>query len=108
MEDVRAACENAKQHGRGGALHSVDWLLTIARLLLWLREGRLSSKSEAADWAYGHAHGAWREFLPQAKRLRLNPSLAAAPEVQRWLDSLTDPIRQACAELEHEIAQPRG
>ncbi len=101
--DVWKTCKSMKQHGRGGSLHSVDWLLTAARLLLWLKEGRLSSKSEAADWGYLHARGAWRELLLQAKQVRLNPSMADRPEVRCWLEALTGTIRDACEEVEHEL-----
>jgi len=100
LQEVQDACDSARAHGRGGTLHSVDWLLTAARLLLWLREGRLSSKSEAAEWGRIHARGAWREHLARARELRLDPALAADPEVQRWLAALTGPIQQAREELE--------
>jgi hypothetical protein len=32
LGNVRMACQTMQQHGRGGSLHSVDWLLTAARL----------------------------------------------------------------------------
>ena len=102
LEDVQRACETMRAHGRGGSLHSVDWLLTAARLLLWLRQGRLCSKSEAAEWGRAHARGAWRELLPRAKEMRLDPALAEPPEAQRWLEALTGPIQEACDELAHE------
>jgi hypothetical protein len=47
----------ARKHGRAGGLHSIDWLLTSARILYWLKEGELASKSRAADWAYANAAG---------------------------------------------------
>ena len=104
--EVRGFVESIRSHGRGGTLHSVDWLLTAARLLLWLREDRLSSKSEAADWGYAHATGDWRILLPRAKELRLNPSLAESPDTQAWLDGLTDAIQDAGNELEQELEHP--
>ena len=103
MKEVWMACKSIKQHAQGGNLHSVDWLLTTSRLLLWLKEGRLNSKSEAADWGFTHANGSWRELLPQAKQIRLNPSIADSAEVKRWLDALTGPIREACEEVECEL-----
>jgi predicted nucleotidyltransferase len=103
LQDVQSACDSMKAHGRGGTLHSVDWLLTAARLLLWLREGRLSSKSEAAEWGYVHARGAWRQFLPRARQMRLDPALANTPEARLWLDALTAPIQEASTELEQEL-----
>jgi len=86
-------------------LHAVDWLLTAARLLLWLREGRLSSKSAAADWGYRHGHGTWHSLLPRAKQIRLDPALIASPGTQAWLDALSGPIQEARAEIECELAR---
>jgi hypothetical protein len=80
-------------------LHAIDWLLTAARLLLWVAKDRLSSKSEAADWALRHARGNWREFLPKAGFLRLNPAQAGSAEWNTWLASLDEPIQQATSEL---------
>ena len=104
LGQVRDFCESAVKHGQPGRLHSIDWLLTAARLLLWLKEGRLSSKSEAADWGALHARGAWRECLPRARQLRLNPSAAASHHWKQWLDGLETPIRQAVEELQQELA----
>jgi len=105
VREVQTAFLGDRARGVGGTLHSVDWLLTTARMLLWSREGRLSSKSEAADWGYLNARGAWRELLPKAKEIRLNPSMADSPEVKCWLDGLTEPIQEAFDELEQELAQ---
>ena len=69
-----------------------------------MKEGRLSSKSEAADWGYANAKGAWREYLPEAKRIRKNPWMAELAHVKQWLAGLTGPIQQACDELEQELA----
>ncbi len=93
-----------REHSPNGGLHSVDWLLTIARFLIIVREGRLSSKSEAAEWGYANAKGAWREYLPMARQVRLNPWMAELPHVRTWLQSLTDPIQQACDELDEALA----
>ena len=102
--EIVAACAGLRRQASIQGLHAVDALLTAARLLLWLREGRLSSKSEAADWAYDNAQGAWRVVLPQAKNLRLNPGMADSPAVRKWLEALAVPINEACDELEREAA----
>lgn len=100
LADIGAFCASAREHGKGGGLHSIDWLLTAARELLLVREGRFSSKSEAADWGRVNAKGAWRELLPQAKQLRKSPELAESPDVKVWLASLDGPIQDAIRELE--------
>lgn len=103
LADVRAAIRSGKEHGCGGGLHSVDWLLTAARLLLWVREGHPSSKSEAAEWGRVHAVGAWRELLPRAAEVRRNPHLVGEPDTRIWLAGLTGPIRDAYRELEDAL-----
>lgn len=103
--EVREFAASLRQHGRGGDLHSIDWLLTSARLLLWLREDRLSSKTQAADWGCANAEGGWRMELPKAKALRLNPSSAGSPDVHAWLDGLNDAIQSAGDELERALAR---
>jgi len=103
MADVLGFCESARLHGEAGRLHSIDWLLTSARLLLWLKERRLSSKSEAADWALEHARGAWRMELPKAKHLRLNPSCCDEPDWRKWLISLAPSIQEAREEVENQL-----
>ena len=108
LDEVRRTCRSMEEYGQGGTLHSVDWLLTAARALLLLREGRLSSKSEAADWACQHAEGDWREWLPRAKQLRLSPWLMDSADWRRWLDGLAVPIGEACEELRQELTRQGG
>jgi predicted nucleotidyltransferase len=103
LDGVCRTCRTMEEHSTGGTLHSIDWLLTAARTLLFLKEGRLSSKSEAADWAHRHAEGDWREWLSRAKQLRLNPSLADSAGWRHWLDGLAVPIGEACEELRQEL-----
>ena len=90
-----------------GDVHSVEWLLNAARQILWLREGRLSSKSEAEDWGYMNAKGKWKECLPRAKHVRLNPETAECPDVRHWLLGLSEPIRESFEELEEELLRAR-
>jgi len=103
LAEIAEAAQRIRQVAQSGRLHSVDWLLTIARLLYWVRERRLSSKSEAALWAVHHAHGEWRLLLPRARYVRLNPETANYRDVGQWLATLEGPIREACQELECEL-----
>jgi predicted nucleotidyltransferase len=103
QESIGEVCQNIALHGKGRSLHSVDWLLTAARGLLFLQEGRLCSKSEAADWAYQHARGGWKAYLPLAKQIRIEPLLANTSEVQKWLSGLTAPIQEAGRELQEVL-----
>lgn len=93
-----------KEHGRStvGCVLSVEWLFMETRAILWIKERRLSSKSESALWAYNNCKGEWRKHLPKAIELRKNPGLANEPETSKWLGSLENSIQEACAELEKE------
>jgi len=102
--DIRKFCETARAFSRETTLHTVDWLLMAARFLVFVREERLTSKSEAADWAVRNAQGDWRFFLPKARDVRLNPSQADGADVKEWLTSLAGPINDACAELERAMS----
>lgn len=104
LQEIRDSIRGLRENGRVQGLHSVDFLLTIARFLIIVREDRLSSKSEAAEWGVVNAKGDWREYLPMAREVRLNPKMASRPDVKSWLESLTNPIQEACDELEEALA----
>ena len=106
VRELADSVEPMRKHARpDGTAHSVEWLLNASRQLLWLREARLSSKSEAADWGFQNATGAWRIHLPRAKHIRRNPESAQCPDVRRWLESLEAPNLEAIAELESELVK---
>ena len=107
VQETWRTYRNIQEHGKGGGLHSVDWLRAAARALLLLREGTVSSKSEAADWACQHAEGGWRRWLPRASELRLNPTLADTAESRQWLDGLSGSIKEANEELRRELERHR-
>lgn len=98
----------ARAHGKAGELHSVDWLLSAARALYWLKEGALTSKSHAAEWASQNAMGDWSTRLPRAAWLRRNPDRVRYDEVIAWLGTLRGPIEQACDEIERELERLRA
>ena len=102
-KQVWTACISIREHAQDGGIYLVDYLLSLARFLLWLKEGRLSSKSEAADWGYINAKGSWRELLPYAKKLRQDPVVANINYLKQWLNELPEPIKEACGEIEQEL-----
>ncbi|MGE5559204.1 MAG: aminoglycoside adenylyltransferase domain-containing protein [Bacillota bacterium] len=105
INSVRHHIKNIRENSRStdGGVHSVEWLLMASRMLLWVKEGKLSSKSEAASWAYENCTGGWKKLLPQAVKIRKNPSLASDSEAKEWLKSLGPPAQEACDELEKEL-----
>lgn len=108
IDELLAGCEATRPRAKAGSLQSLDHLFTAARELLWLKEGRLSCKSEAADWGVQNAKGAWRKDLSRAKFLRQNPLLANCADVKKWLAGLDRSILEAIDELEAALRQANG
>ena len=102
-EELWMACNSIREHAQDSGIYLVDYLLSLARFLLWIKEDRLSSKSEAADWGYLNAKGSWRELLPYAKKVRLEPVIANMNYLKQWLNELVEPIKEACDEVEQEL-----
>lgn len=103
LNQLLAGCAATRDHAAPTSLQCLDFLFTPARELLWLKEGRLSSKSEAADWGYRNAIGAWRHHLPRARFLRRNPLVAECRDVQEWIRGLDPSILEAINELEDAL-----
>ena len=103
LQELLLHCTASRAHSKPTSLQCLDFLLTPARELLWLKTGKLSSKSEAADWGYRNAKGEWRKHLPRAKFLRRNPQAATCGDVQEWIRSLEPSILDATDELEREV-----
>ncbi|MNC51569.1 hypothetical protein D3C75_1008660 [compost metagenome] len=89
-----------RAHGKGGSLHSIDWLLLTAKFICWLTEGTILTKSEAADWGTKHLTGQWKDQLPKAKELRKEPEKLKQTRYASWINSLDQVIWEASADLE--------
>lgn len=94
-----------KLHGKGGRLHSIDWLLLTAKFICWLREGRILSKSQAADWGIANIDSSWAMHLKRAKELRKEPSRQNLNEYCEWLMGLDVVIQEACKYLELQLEE---
>lgn len=94
-----------KEHGKGGSLHSIDWLLLTAKFIGWLREGVIFSKSEAADWGLKHLTSDWTEHLLKCKELRKEPTKVDTPEYTSWLTNLESTIFEASKDLDRNIGE---
>jgi len=105
LKQLLVGCQATRDHAEPTSLQCLDFLFTPARELLWLKEGRLSSKSDAADWGYHHAEGNWRKHLPRAKFLRGNPQVATCRDVREWIRGLGPSILEATDELEKALAE---
>lgn len=89
-----------RTYGKGGGLHSMDWLLLTAKFICWYEEGEVVSKSQAADWGLQHLKGPWKEQLHMAKELRRDPEKIKQAEYASWVSNLGPVIMEAAAEFE--------
>lgn len=89
-----------RTYGKGGSLHSIDWLLLTAKFMCWYEEGEIVSKSQAADWGLKHIKGPWKEQLPLAKELRKDPEKIKQAEYTSWINSLGPVILEATIDFE--------
>lgn len=102
LDDVFNMIKTVRTHAliTNENLHSMDWLFLISQSMYWLVNDDVTSKSNAAKWAYEQNFNEWTGCLPKALELRKNPSLADLPENKAWLSSLGFSIQRACDDLE--------
>lgn len=84
-------------------IHSADWLFLISQSLYWLKTGRTTGKTLAAQWVLTNCRYPWQGLLEKAVELRLCPALARQESWQLWLEQLGAGIQQACSSLEAEL-----
>lgn len=84
-------------------IHSIDWLFLLSQSMFWIVNGDVTSKSNAAKWAYVQGFNEWVNCLPKALKLRKHPLLAQLTENKIWLANLGPDIQRACDDLEHLI-----
>lgn len=94
-----------KEHGKGGSLHSIDWLLLTARFICWLSEGVIVSKSQAADWGIKHLQNGWKDHLLYSKELRKDITKLRLPEYSAWLNKLDSVIIEASNDLDKQLRE---
>jgi hypothetical protein len=90
---------NARQHYDSPRAW-IDGLFTAARMLVWLKEGRLSSKTGAAEWAAQKVNGSWKADMMWVRDLRLHPGALAQAANGAALERLRPALVAACDELE--------
>ncbi|MNV72285.1 hypothetical protein D3C71_1653620 [compost metagenome] len=92
-----------KKYGKGGNLHSIDWILLTAKFIGWLKEGKIFSKSQAADWGLQNLKSNWKQHLQKAKELRKDPSKVKSSEYIEWINNLDTVIIEASKDLDMDL-----
>lgn len=86
-------------HGRGArSIYAFGWLLDIARGMYTLVNGRLTTKTAAAQWALDQHLTPCPEELAMALAVRRQPELIREESVMAYAEGLTEAI-QACARV---------
>lgn len=92
-------------HGAGSrSLYAYGWLLDIARCMYTLVNGRLITKTAAAQWALDEHLTPCPAELSMALTVRRQPELIQDESVLDYAETLTDAIRSYAALLRKALA----
>lgn len=104
------------EHGKGErSIYAYGWLLDIARCMYTLVNGKLTTKTEAAQWALNEQLCPCPEALSMALMVRRQPELIHDENVLRYAEGLTEAIQSYAMLLKkalgmHDLGRsnPRG
>lgn len=107
-EDIRAGVaahlQTIKEHGAGSrSMYAYGWLLDIARGMYALLNGRLASKTDAAQWALDERLCPCPAELSMALTVRRQPELIHDPSVLDYAEGLTEAIQNYATLLEQAL-----
>ena len=89
-----------RQHGKGArSLYAYGWLLDIARCMYTLVNGRLTTKTTAAQWALDEHLCPCPAELAMALTVRRQPELIRDESVLSYAEGLTEAIQSFAALL---------
>ena len=93
-----------RQHGKGArSLYAYGWLLDIARCMYTLVNGRLTTKTTAAQWALDEHLCPCPAELSMALTVRRQPELIKDEQVLAYAEGLTEAIQSLLNLLEKAL-----
>lgn len=93
-----------RQHGKGGrSIYAYGWLLDIARCMYALVNGRLTTKTAAAQWALDEHLCPCPAELSMALTVRRQPELIKDEQVLAYAEGLTEAIQSFLNLLEKAL-----
>lgn len=96
-----------RQHGRGSrSIYAYGWLLDIARGLYTMVNGRLTTKTDAAQWILDQHLCPCPAELSMALTVRRQPELIRDESVLDYAEGLTEAIQSFAALLEKALNAP--
>ncbi len=102
---IRRHLEAIRVHGKGErSLYAYGWLLDIARGLYTLVEGRMSTKTAAAQWALDQKVCPCPADLSMALTVRRNPALCRDEHVLNYALTLSQSIQLFADVLEKALS----
>lgn len=92
-------------HGAGSrSIYAYGWLLDIARCIYTLVNGRLTTKTNAAQWALDQHLCPCPSELSMALTVRRQPELIRDPQILDYAENLTEAIRQYADMLQYVLS----
>ncbi|MBQ3157357.1 MAG: nucleotidyltransferase domain-containing protein [Clostridia bacterium] len=93
-----------REHGKGSrSIYAYGWLLDIARCLYTMVNGRLTTKTDAAQWALDEHLCPCPSELAMALTVRRQPELIRDESVLDYAEALTPAIQAFTALLEKAV-----
>ena len=93
-----------REHGKGcRSIYAYGWLLDIARCMYTLVNGRLTTKTAAAQWALDEHLCPCPAELSMALTVRRQPELIRDASVLDYAEGLTEAIQSFSALLEQAL-----
>lgn len=104
VADVARHFASIREHGRGDrSIYAYGWLLDIARCMYTLVNGRLTTKTAAAQWALDERLCPCPAELSMALTVRRQPELMQDESVLAYAEGLTEAIHSFAALLEKAL-----
>lgn len=105
---VSAHLASIREHGKGSrSIYAYGWLLDIARCMYTLVNGRLTTKTAAAQWALDERLCPCPAELSMALTVRRQPELIHDASVLDYAEGLTEAIRSFAALLKQALEMHR-
>lgn len=98
IEGISQHLQSVREHGAGSrSIYAYGWLLDVARCLYTLIEGKLTTKTAAAQWVLDQHLCPCPAELSMALTVRRQPELIRDESVLAYAEGLTEAIRTFAA-----------
>ena len=107
--DLAAHVQTVRQYGAGSrSIYAYGWLLDLARCMYTLVNGRLTTKTAAAQWALDEHLCPCPAELSMALTVRRQPELIQDESVLAYAEGLTEAIQSFVHLLEKALGMQKS